>query len=119
MQKAHWVRGLFQFIVVEHHYMKSAGTQGRNLEARSEAEAMVESSSLACSPWLVKIALHINPRLPAKGWHCPQRADIFTSIINQENASTDILFFQLRLSLINDSSLCHLRKTTTKTTTNN
>jgi hypothetical protein len=48
-----------------------AGTQGRNLEARSEAEAMMECCLLACFPWLLQSAFLYNLGPWAQGWPHP------------------------------------------------
>lgn len=52
------------------------GTQGRNLEARIEAEVMEQCCSLACSSWLAQPAFLWHPRATDQG---PP-----TSVINQE-----------------------------------
>jgi hypothetical protein len=53
-------KGLFSlhFYIVVHHQRKSGQelTQGRNLEARTDAEAMEECCLLDCFPWLSQLA---------------------------------------------------------------
>ena len=55
------------------------GTQGRNLTAGTEAEAMEEFGLLPCSSWPAQSAFSYNPVPHAQGWHHP------TPITNQEN----------------------------------
>ena len=66
-----------------------AGTQRKNLEARTEAETMKECCVLTCSQWFMQPTLLYNQGyLPmgvtAHSELCP--AILPTSIINQENA---------------------------------
>lgn len=61
---------LFQLTTLGHHSLLRevrAGIQGRNLEARTEAETMKALSLLACSSWIAQSTFldHLGP--PAKG----------------------------------------------------
>jgi hypothetical protein len=51
-------KGLFSFHIAVHHQRKSGLelTQGRNLEAGVDAEAMDECCLKACFPWLAQPA---------------------------------------------------------------
>jgi hypothetical protein len=53
------------------------GTQGRNLQAGAEAEAMEGCCLLACSPWLAQGIFIYSPGLLAQGWHHPHWAGPF------------------------------------------
>ena len=61
-------------------------SQGRNLEAGTEAESVEECCSLDCSPWLAQPAFIYNPGPSAQGWHYPQWDGSFYT--NQENVPT-------------------------------
>lgn len=51
---------------------KNSLTQGRNLEAGAEAEAMEECCLLACSPWSAQPAFIQHPECGGvQGLHCP------------------------------------------------
>jgi hypothetical protein len=50
------------------------GTQGRNLEAGADAEAMEGCCLLACSSWFSQSAFIQNPGPSAQGWPHPQWA---------------------------------------------
>ena len=76
-QEASWGgKGLFSlhFHTAVDHQRKSGLelTQGKNLEAGANAEAMEECCLVACFPWLAQLALLQNPRLPAHRWYHPQ-----------------------------------------------
>lgn len=79
-------KGLFQFIVYSLSGREvMTGTQGRNVEAGSEAEDLGECCWLVCSPWLVHpVLLYIQGPL-SQGWHWPQRYEPCTLTIIQEN----------------------------------
>jgi hypothetical protein len=51
-----------------------AGSQGRNLEEGTEAEAMKEYCLLICSPWLYSVSFLNNTGPPDQEWHRPQWA---------------------------------------------
>lgn len=51
-----------------------AETQGKNLEAETEAEIMEEHFLLSFSPWPAQFAFLYIPGSPAQGWHCSQWA---------------------------------------------
>ena len=57
------------FSVTLRSYATAEGSQGRNLVAGAEAEAMEEYFLLACSSWLAPPAFLEHPRLTAQGWH--------------------------------------------------
>jgi hypothetical protein len=60
------------------------GSQGRNLEAVTEAEAMEESYLLACSSWPARPAFLNNPKTSATNTTLIGQGPP-TSITNQEN----------------------------------
>lgn len=88
----------------------SAGTQGRNLDAETEAEAKGGCCLQACSPWVA------TTYLPKDGT-TPSGPGLPTSIINQENINQDLsignlmeAFPQLLFFFLDTSSLGHLDK---------
>ena len=109
-----------------------SGTQGRNPEEETEAEAAEEKRCLlACFPRLAQRTFLYNPEPPAQGWlsilsytiqnHLPRHSNTHnglglpTSVTNQENAPQPCLqanlvgaFFQLDSSFLNDSSCVKL-----------
>jgi hypothetical protein len=82
LHKTSWPRsklgrkGFIQLPHCYHHQRKSGQklTQGRNLEAGADAEAMKVCCLLDCFPWLAQPAFLQNPEPPAQGWHHPQWA---------------------------------------------
>jgi hypothetical protein len=72
-QEASWRgKGLFslQFHTAVHHQRKEL-TQGRNLEAGADAEAMEVCYLLDCFPWLAQLAFLYNLGPPVQRWHHP------------------------------------------------
>jgi hypothetical protein len=69
MVKHHGQKQLEEERVISAHSLKSIieGTQGRNLDARTDVETMEESHLLVCSPWLTQLGLLIGPRNTCQG----------------------------------------------------
>ena len=118
-QKYLWRKGFLSVYTSRQQYITEE-SQGRNLEAGADAEAMEEHCLLACSSWLAQPVFLYHPGPPFEGWHHPPwlGSPPPMSIINQENAPQACLkpigweHFLNWVSLFsNDCCLCQLDKT--------
>lgn len=73
----------YNFQASIYHWGKS-GTQGGNLDAESEEEAMEELCLQDCSSWLAEPTFLDNAEIPTQGGTAHSGLGPFLSIINQE-----------------------------------
>ena len=89
-------KGLFNLhIHIAVHHQKKSGrelTQGRDLEAGADAEAMEGCCLLTCFPWLAQLVFLRNPGPPAQGWHHPQWPGPSPPLITNGENALSVLF---------------------------